>query len=383
MASLEELRAAFSESCTTQFQRLVDDHEAIHRSGFSAFDGQPPTLHAGAVPASGLFCFIERFELPNVTLDVEFGDRESVVEAKLHYQGEPSFAPWEFADAGAVKDSGGLAGSMWVLDVTFMHEVIAAMAASLLESWSLFSNPGAAVLRRVAQRRRAREEANRKSQRGREMERAVAIAAGLFHRSKYVEVERLLAEFAEDPELPPSAKRMVAIARREVGKTSAAGERDEMAQEIERKFLVRLDAWRPRSPGTLHRQGYLSSQKERVVRVRIAGDQAMLTIKGVTVGLTRSEFEYPVPVEDAVAMLDTLCERPQIEKHRHIEVHAGKTWEVDVFHGENEGLVIAELELCSEGEAFEAPAWVGEEVSSDPRYFNSNLAKNPYSAWGR
>jgi CYTH domain-containing protein len=155
-----------------------------------------------------------------------------------------------------------------------------------------------------------------------------------------------------------------------------------MAQEIERKFLVKLDAWRRRSPGTLYRQGYLCSQKERVVRVRIAGDQAMLTIKGVTVGLTRSEFEYRVPVDDAVVMLDTLCERPQIEKHRHLEVHAGKTWEVDVFHGENEGLVIAELELCSETEPFEKPPWVGEEVSSDPRYFNSSLARNPYSTWG-
>jgi adenylate cyclase len=156
-----------------------------------------------------------------------------------------------------------------------------------------------------------------------------------------------------------------------------------MAQEIERKFLVRMDAWRPRSPGTLYRQGYLCSEKERVVRVRIAGEQAMLTIKGVTRGLTRSEFEYPVPVDDAVVMLDTLCERPQIEKHRHIEVHAGRTWEVDVFHGENEGLVIAELELSAEGESFETPAWVGEEVSSDPRYFNSSLAKTPYSTWGR
>lgn len=184
------------------------------------FDGQPPTLQAGPVPASGLFCFIERFELPKVTLDVEFGDRESIVEAKLYYRGEPCFAPWEFADAGAVKDPGGLAGSMWVLDITLMQEVIAAMAASLLESWSLFSNPGAAVLARVAERRRGREEANRKAQRGREMERAVAIAAGLFHRSRYVEVERLLAEFANDPELPPSAKRMVEIARREVGRGS-------------------------------------------------------------------------------------------------------------------------------------------------------------------
>jgi adenylate cyclase len=156
-----------------------------------------------------------------------------------------------------------------------------------------------------------------------------------------------------------------------------------MGHEIERKFLVRPDAWRPAGPGTPFRQGYLSTHPERVVRVRIAGDKAWLTVKGVTRGLTRSEFEYPIPVPDAAAMLDGLCERPLIEKDRHVEVHGGKTWEIDVFHGENEGLVLAELELDSEDEPFARPAWAGDEVSADPRYANASLARNPFSRWKR
>jgi CYTH domain-containing protein len=156
-----------------------------------------------------------------------------------------------------------------------------------------------------------------------------------------------------------------------------------MGREIERKFLVRREAWTPAGPGTPFRQGYLSSAKERVVRVRIAGERAFLTVKGPTVGLTRAEFEYAIPVEDAAAMLDGLCERPLVEKERHVEVHGGKRWELDVFHGENEGLVVAELELASEDEPFAAPAWVGEEVSHDPRYANANLARLPFSRWTR
>jgi CYTH domain-containing protein len=154
-----------------------------------------------------------------------------------------------------------------------------------------------------------------------------------------------------------------------------------MAKEIERKFLVKRDLWKPRDEGTWYKQGYLNSQKERVVRVRIAGTKAMLTVKGLTKGVSRSEFEYPLPVEDAAVLLDQICEQPVIEKHRHKETHGGHTWEIDVFHGENDGLVVAELELTSESEAFERPAWIGEEVSSDPRYFNSNLLKNPYKDW--
>lgn len=154
-----------------------------------------------------------------------------------------------------------------------------------------------------------------------------------------------------------------------------------MAIEIERKFLIDQAAWVPRDGGIHFKQGYLNSQKERVVRVRIEGHIARLTIKGVTTGVTRSEFEYGIPVEDAAILLDKLCEQPLIDKHRHKEVHFGKTWEIDVFHGPNEGLVVAEIELASEDEKFERPAWVVAEVSGDPRYFNSNLLKNPYSHW--
>jgi CYTH domain-containing protein len=154
-----------------------------------------------------------------------------------------------------------------------------------------------------------------------------------------------------------------------------------MAKEIERKYQVDLALWVPQGEGVHFKQGYLNSQKERVVRVRIEGAKAKLTIKGITTGVTRSEFEYPIPVEDAAILLDHLCEQPLIDKHRHKEVHGGKTWEIDVFHGENEGLVVAEVELASEDESILLPPWAGAEVSSDPRYFNSNLLKNPYKNW--
>jgi adenylate cyclase len=153
-----------------------------------------------------------------------------------------------------------------------------------------------------------------------------------------------------------------------------------MAKEIERKYLVK-PSWVPQGDGIHFKQGYLNSQKERVVRVRIEGTKAKLTIKGITTGVTRSEFEYTIPVDDAAILLDQLCEKPLIDKHRHVEKHGGHTWEIDVFHGDNEGLVIAEVELKSEDETLELPPWAGAEVSSDPRYFNSNLLKNPYRSW--
>lgn len=156
-----------------------------------------------------------------------------------------------------------------------------------------------------------------------------------------------------------------------------------MAKEIERKYLVNLATWVPQNEGTHFKQGYLNAQKERVVRVRIEGAKAKLTIKGITTGVTRAEFEYLIPVEDAAILLDNLCEQPLIDKHRHKEVHGGKTWEIDVFHGENEGLVVAEIELASEDEKIEFPAWLREEVSSDPRYFNSNLLKHPFKNWAK
>ncbi|WP_036292969.1 CYTH domain-containing protein [Methylosinus sp. PW1] len=154
-----------------------------------------------------------------------------------------------------------------------------------------------------------------------------------------------------------------------------------MGVEIERKFLVTRELWRPRNDGVAFRQGYLSRAEDRVVRVRIAGGAAFLTIKGRTSNVTRSEFEYPVPVEDAQIMLDRLCERPLIEKTRYEEVFGGHIWTVDVFLGENDGLIIAEIELGSEEESFDRPGWLGREVSGDPRYFNSELSKRPFGYW--
>jgi len=156
-----------------------------------------------------------------------------------------------------------------------------------------------------------------------------------------------------------------------------------MAKEIERKFLVKPGAWEPQGFGTTIRQGYLSSKKERVVRVRTKGSKAFLTVKGVTKGIARSEFEYEIPVEDADALLTNICEQPLIEKVRYKEDHNGHTWEIDVFFGDNKGLVVAEVELATEDEKLILPAWAGEEVSSDPRYFNSNLIENPYCNWGK
>ncbi len=152
-----------------------------------------------------------------------------------------------------------------------------------------------------------------------------------------------------------------------------------MAVEIERKFLVTGNAWRNDS-GVLYRQGYLNRDKVRTVRIRIAGGAAFLTIKGKSTGATRAEFEYPVPMDDAQALL-ALCDGPLIEKTRYIVLHAGHRWEVDEFAGDNAGLVVAELELSAEDEAFERPAWLGEEVTHDTRYFNSNLATQPFCTW--
>lgn len=155
-----------------------------------------------------------------------------------------------------------------------------------------------------------------------------------------------------------------------------------MGIEIERKFLVDPCIWKPEGAGVPIRQGYLSSVKERVVRVRIAGPEAFLTIKGVTETLSRPEFEYPIPLGDARILLDQLCERPQIEKTRYKQSVGDHVWQIDVFHGDNAGLIIAEIELAKENEAFERPPWILSQVSDDPRYLNSNLAANPFKVWG-
>lgn len=156
-----------------------------------------------------------------------------------------------------------------------------------------------------------------------------------------------------------------------------------MGKEVERKFLVDQGTWQAPDAGVHFKQGYLSSQKERVVRVRIEGEKAKITIKGITTGVTRSEFEYLIPVDDAALLLDNLCEQPLIDKHRYRQEVGGKVWEIDVFHGQNEGLVVAEIELASEDEGFVLPPWAVQEVSSDPRYFNSNLLKNPFNTWAK
>ena len=154
-----------------------------------------------------------------------------------------------------------------------------------------------------------------------------------------------------------------------------------MGKEIERKFLVKGEGWRSLAKGTRYRQGYLNSAKERTVRIRTIEDKAFLTIKGLTVGATRMEYEYEIPVADCDTMLDTLAERPLIEKKRYRIDFGGLTWEVDEFFGENAGLVVAEVELPSEDQAFRKPDWVSDEVTGDPRYFNANLIKHPYCRW--
>lgn len=152
-----------------------------------------------------------------------------------------------------------------------------------------------------------------------------------------------------------------------------------MAIEIERKFLVVGDVWRS-APAVFYSQGYLNRDKARTVRVRIAGEEAFLTIKGISEGARRAEFEYPIPLRDARELL-VLCEQPLIEKYRRKILHDGFVWEVDEFLGENAGLVVAEVELPAEDTAFSLPAWVGDEVTQDVRYFNSSLSKNPFSSW--
>ena len=154
-----------------------------------------------------------------------------------------------------------------------------------------------------------------------------------------------------------------------------------MGVEIERKFLVQGDAWRVLSQPSLMRQGYLSLDPERTVRVRIEGASAALTIKGRSRGATRGEWEYPIPVPEAAELLDTLCQPPLVEKIRHRIAAGAHTWEVDEFLGANAGLVVAEIELASEDEAFDKPDWIGREVTGDTRYFNSNLIRHPYSEW--
>ena len=153
--------------------------------------------------------------------------------------------------------------------------------------------------------------------------------------------------------------------------------------EIERKFLLVGETWRDQVVGEPKRlsQGYLCADAGKSVRVRIAGDFATLTVKGSRNGISRLEMQYTIPVADAERMLP-LCARPLIDKTRHIAMHDGMKWEVDIFHGENEGLRVAEVELESEDQVISLPDWAGQEVSEEPRYYNSQLSREPFSTWG-
>lgn len=158
-----------------------------------------------------------------------------------------------------------------------------------------------------------------------------------------------------------------------------------MAVEIEKKFLVDHDKWKTFKDqqslvGEPFRQGYLS-EGDATVRARIKGQKGVLTIKGKTKGLTRLEFEYEVPRADAEQMLDELCAKPLIEKHRYLVEQGEFTWEVDEFHGDNDGLIVAEIELPSEDTQHALPDWITQEVSGDSRYYNVNLGKHPYKLW--
>jgi adenylate cyclase len=155
-----------------------------------------------------------------------------------------------------------------------------------------------------------------------------------------------------------------------------------MPVEIERKFLVINDSWKQQveSESSL-KQGYLSAEKTLSIRVRIAKGRAQLTIKGATSGISRSEYEYEIPQQDAQEMMDNLVSGSVIDKTRYKVRSGDHLWDLDLFHGDNQGLIMAEVELASETEAFQMPDWAGEEVSDDPRYYNANLITHPYCDW--
>lgn len=152
-------------------------------------------------------------------------------------------------------------------------------------------------------------------------------------------------------------------------------------QEIEYKFLVNSDEWKKKSKGVYFKQGYLTIDKTRTVRVRLEGEISKLTIKGEKKGPSGKEFEYEIPYEDAVYLLENLCFKPLVEKKRYKIIYDDFIWDIDEFLGENKGLVLAEIELESEAQRFNKPDWVGENVTDDPKYKNANLVKNPFKNW--
>jgi len=153
-----------------------------------------------------------------------------------------------------------------------------------------------------------------------------------------------------------------------------------MATEIERKFLLKPGTWTPEGSGKRLTQGYLSRDPDRTVRVRIAGREAFMTVKSRRTGISRTEIEFPIPFQHARDLMSR-CFQPVIDKTRHEVMHDGMLWEVDVFHGENDGLVVAEIELPAEDTSFTLPEWIGEEVSHDLRYTNSRLSEHPFQSW--
>jgi CYTH domain-containing protein len=154
-----------------------------------------------------------------------------------------------------------------------------------------------------------------------------------------------------------------------------------MAIEIERKFLVINDGWKSAAAGVICRQGYIPATDDFSVRIRTADDKAFIAVKQRRTGIARAEYEYAIPLSDAAEMLASLERGGIVEKVRYEVPFEGLTWEVDVFGGDNKGLIVAEVELTSEEQPIVLPGWVGQEVTDDPRYLNVNLSKYPYSLW--
>ncbi len=154
-----------------------------------------------------------------------------------------------------------------------------------------------------------------------------------------------------------------------------------MALEIERKFLIDLKKLGHLKNGITIKQGYISTTDKTVVRVRISGKKAYLTLKGENKGITRTEFEYEIPIKDGESIIAELCSTPLIEKTRYLIPVSKHTWEVDIFHGDNDGLAVAEVELTNANEDIDLPEWVTTEVSGDKKYYNSNLLNYPFKAW--
>lgn len=150
--------------------------------------------------------------------------------------------------------------------------------------------------------------------------------------------------------------------------------------EIERKFLLKNNSWKENAIGTLYKQAYLNEKGDNTIRVRIEGDVAKLTIKSKANNISRLEFEYDIPMSDA-ELLFSIAKTSIVEKYRYKIIYEGNCWEVDEFLGDNEGLIVAEIELKSEDQSFKKPSWIGEEVSGDKRYTNAHLARKPYKQW--